>query len=152
MRYLSLVFATVILAACSKAPATHSELRAASPTQGQATETQKASVDSAVQFLLTSAATDFHTHRPPDPIRFRDVRVGDFTNPSGQEQYLLCGQILPAEEGGKGEWMPFVTIKTSGYEQWLGGQATTYCQGSSITWENVGDLSSSLQSRLDSLK
>ncbi|MGB2869357.1 MAG: hypothetical protein WBD36_12960 [Bacteroidota bacterium] len=72
--------------------------------------------------------------------------------PGGVEQYMLCGQFLPAQEGGKTEWMPFVTIKTSGYEQWIGAQALGFCQGSSVIWDKVADLSSSLQSRLDSLR
>jgi hypothetical protein len=142
MRYLAVLFATLVLAACSTAPIKRSE--------SQTDELQKASIDSVVQFLLTAAATDFHTHRPPDPVRFRDVRLGHVMTPSGEKQYRLCGQFLAAQEGGKAEWMPFATIKTSDYEQWIG--ATGFCQGSSIIWDNVGDLSSSLQSRLDSLR
>jgi hypothetical protein len=47
---------------------------------------------------------------------------------------------------------PFVTIKTSGYEQYIGAQAAGFCQDSSVTRDQLGDLSSSLQSRLDSLR
>ena len=141
MRYLAVLFATLGLAACSTASVTRSESQAVSPTR-----------DSVVRFLLTAAAADFHTHRPPDPVRFRDVRIGHVMTPSGEEQYMLCGQFLPAQEGGKAEWTPFATIKTSGYEQWLGAQAARFCQGSSIIWDKVGDLSSSLQTRLDSLR
>ena len=72
--------------------------------------------------------------------------------PTGEAQYLLCGSFLPAQEGGKAEWTPFATIKTSGYEQWTGARAKDYCQGSEVIWDKVGDLSSSLQSRLDSLR
>ena len=152
MRYFAVLFATLVLAACSTAPVKHSESQAVSPTQVLAPELQKASIDSVIQFLLTAAATDFHTHRPPDPVRFRDVRIGHVMTPSGEEQYMLCGQFLPAQEGGKAEWTPFATIKTSGYEQWIGAQATGFCQGSSVIWDKVGELSSSLQSRLDSLR
>jgi hypothetical protein len=152
MRYLAVLFATLVLAACSTAPVTRSESQAVNPTQVLAPDLQKASIDSVVQFLLTAAATDFHTHRPPDPVRFRDVRIGHVMTPSGEEQYMLCGQFLPAQEGGKAEWTPFATIKTSGYEQWIGAQAAVFCQGSSVIWDKVGDLSSSLQSRLDSLR
>ena len=138
MRYLAVLFATLVLAGCSKAPVTRSESQAVSPT--------------VVQFLLTAAASDFHNHRPPDPVRFRDVRLGHFMTPSGEEQYMLCGQFLPAQEGGKAEWTPFATIKTSGYEQWIGAQAAGFCQRSSVIWDKEGDLSTSLQSRLDSLR
>ena len=151
MRYFPVLFATLVLAGCSCAPVTRNESPALSPTQVPAPKVQKESLDPVVQFLLTSAATDFHTHRPPDPVGFRDVCIGRVITPSG-EQYMLCGQFLPAQKGEKGEWMPFVTIKTSGYEQWLGGQAESFCQRSSIIWNTEGDLSSLLQSRLDSLR
>ena len=151
MRYLSVLFATLVLAACSTAPVTRSGSQAVSPTQVLTPELQNAPIDPVVQFLLTAAATDFHTHRPPDPVRFRDVRIGHVMTPSGKAQYMLCGQFLPAQEGGHAEWTPFATIKTSGYEQWIGAQAAGFCQHSSVSWDTEGDLSPSLRSRLDSL-
>jgi len=140
MRYLAVLFATLGFAACGSPPGTYS-----------ATD-QTAPADSAVQFLITAAATDFHAHRPPDPDRFRQVRIGHITTPTGEEQYRLCGWFLPAQEEGMIEWTPFATIKTSDYEQWIGAQAVPFCEGSSLTWDSLGDLSSSLQSRLDSLR
>ncbi len=151
MRYLTVLVATLVLAACSTGPVTRGESQAVSPTQLSAPEPQKASIDSVVQFLLAAAAADFRAHGSSGPLRFRDVRVGHVITPNGEEQYLLCGQVLEVKEG-KGEWTPFATIKTSGYEQSLGAQATSLCQGSSVIWDNKGDLSSSLQSRLDSLR
>ena len=121
-----------------KAPVTRSETQAVSPT--------------VVQFLLTAAATDFHTHRSAGPVRFRDVRIGHVLTPSGEKEYRLCGQFLPAQEADKAGWTPFATIKTSDYEQYVGAQAAGFCQDSSVIWDNVDDLSSSLQSRLDSLR
>jgi hypothetical protein len=85
-------------------------------------------------------------------LTFRDVRVGYIVTPDGTKQYMLCGQFLPERGKGKTEWTPFVTIKTSGYEQWLGVQAASFCQQSSIIWEEQNDLSASLQSQLDSLR
>ena len=139
MRSPALFFAVLILAACGRAPAIRNESRQ--------------STDSVVQFLLTASVNDFRAHGP-HPEGFRDVRVGHFLSPNGKEQYtyILCGQVLPAQEAGKAEWAPFATIKTSGYEQWIGAQATSLCQRSSIIWDKGGDLSSSLQSRLDSLR
>jgi hypothetical protein len=138
MRSVAILLATLGLASCSGAPVTRGE--------------SKAMTSAVVEFLLTSAASDFHSHRPPDPVRFRDVRIGHVMTPGGEARYRLCGQFLPAEEGARAEWTPFATIQTSGYEQWIGAQAAGYCQGSSIIWDNEGDLSSSLQSRLDSLR
>jgi hypothetical protein len=152
MRYPAILFATLVLAACNTAPVTRSESRVVSPPQALLPDLQKASSDSVVQFLLTAAATDFRAHRPPDPVRFRHVRLGHVMTPSGDKQYLLCGQFLPAKEGGKAEWTPFATIKTSGYEQWIGAQTAAFCQDSSVIWDKVTDLSSALQSRLDSLR
>jgi len=151
MRYLTILLATLGVAACRAAPGSHDE-QVASDTQNGGVALQEASLDSVVQLLLTAAATDFHTHRPPDPVRFRDVRLGHVMTRSGGEQYMLCGQFLPAQEGGEAEWTLFATIKTSPYEQWIGDQAAALCQGSSVLWDEVPDLSSSLQSRLDSLR
>ena len=137
MRYPAVLVVPLVLAACNKAPAPRSDTQPVSPA--------------VVEFLLTSAATDFHTHRPPDLGRFRDVRVGHVKNPGGEDQYLLCGHFLSTQETGNAAGTPFVTIKTSGYEQYLGAQAEArYCQRSSMIWDE-GDLSASLQSRLDSL-
>ena|SRR5437867_2087649 len=141
MQYLAVLFATLVLAACSTAPGTRRESQAVEP----------ASVDSVVQFLLTAAATDFHTNRLSDPGRFRDVRIGHVMTPSGEVQYMLCGQFQ-AQEGDKTVWTAFATIKTSGYEQWNGASAAGFCQGSSVIWDKADDLSSSLQSRLRSLR
>ena len=152
MRYLAVLFATLVLAACSTAPVTRTGSQTASPTQVPSPELQKGAIEPVEQFLLTSAAADFHAHPPPGPVRFRDVRIGHVMTPSGEEQYLLCGQFLPAPAGGNAEWTPFATIKTSGYEQWIGAQAAGVCQRSSIVWDQQGDLSSLLQSRLDSLR
>jgi hypothetical protein len=121
-----------------KAPVTRTESQTVSPT--------------VVQFLLTAAATDFHTHRSPGPARFRDVRIGHVLTPSGEMEYRLCGQFLPTQDAGKVEWTPFATIKTSDYEQYVGAQAAGFCQDFSVIWDDVDDLSSSLQNRLDSLR
>ena len=152
MRYLVVLFATLVLAACSTAPVTRRESPAVSPTQVPAPERQNASVDSVVQFLLTAAVTDFHTHRPPDPVRFRDVRIGHMMTPRGEEQYMLCGQFLPAQEGSKAEWTPFATIKTTLTSNGLGIKLRASARDSSVIWDKMDDLSSSLQSRLDSLR
>src|SRR5262245_40206903 len=119
MRYLVASFATFVFVACSTTPANRSQSQAASPGQVLASEGQKAPLDPAVQFLLDAAATDFHTHRPSHSTRFRQVRSGQLKSPDGEKKHMLCGEFLPAQEKGKAEWMPFVTIKTSGYEQWL---------------------------------
>lgn len=152
MRHLPVPFLTLALTACSTVSVSRPESPASSPTQKPAAEPQNASLDSVVQFLITAAATDFHTQNPTDTLRFRGVRVGHVMNPKGEKQYLLCGQFGSAGKENKPEWIPFATIKTSGYEQWIGAQAVAYCQGASVIWDKEGDLSSELQTRLDSLR
>jgi len=152
MRYLIAVFATFVFVACCTTPIHCSQSQAASPIQAPASQAQKASPDPPVQFLLEAAATDFHAHHPPYPARFRHVRIGHIMTSDGTKQYMLCGEFLPAQEGGKSDWTPFATIKTSGYEQWAGSQAATFCHQSKIVWDKQGDLSSSLQDRFDSLR
>lgn len=113
---------------------------------------QTPSLDSVVQFLITSAATDFHTHPPTDPAKLRNVRLGHVTTPSGERNYRLCGEFLPKQDGAKAQWTRFATLQTSGYEQWIGEQSTRYCHGATFSWDKTGDLSSRLQQRLDSLR
>src|SRR6185369_10784908 len=134
------LFGALVLAACGMVRS----------TQVPAPESQKASTDSVVEYLITVAATDFQTHVRSDSIRFRDVRLGHVMTSSGAEQYMLCGEFLLAQQEGKAEWTPFATIKTSGYEQWNGAQAKDFCQRPAVTWDKQGDLSSLLQSRFDS--
>ena len=72
--------------------------------------------------------------------------------PAGAKQYLLCGEFLPQQREGKAEWTPFATIKTSGFEQYLGVQAVSWCQRSQFVRDSAEDLSSTLQNRLNSLR
>jgi hypothetical protein len=115
-------------------------------------QAKRAPTNPPVQFLLAAAANDFHAHQPPYPARFRNVRVGHTVAPDGKKQYMLCGEFLPEQGKGQAEWTPFVTIKTSDYEQWLGVQAANFFQHSSIIWEERKDLSLALQSLLDGLR
>ena len=73
----------------------------------------------------------------------------DGLRPQGAENNTGCAGNFLAK--GKPDWVPFVTVKTSGYEQWLGDQAASFCKSPPMIWES-GDLSSSLQSRFESLR
>jgi hypothetical protein len=141
MRHLAVQVIALALAACSSPPGRRSEVHAVGSAQARAPELQ-----TVVQFLLGAAANDFHTHRSPGASRFRQLRIGRVVNPDGTGQYILCGQFLPAHGEGTADWTPFATIKTSGYEQWIGARAGSYCEESTVRWEDeVGDLSSSLR-------
>jgi hypothetical protein len=99
-----------------------------------------------LEFLLASAATDFHQHQPPEPARFRKVRLGHYPAPDGSKQFLLCGEFQPTADSGPPIWIAFATIRTSDYEQWLGLQADSWCKRSDIRWD-AGDWSMDLQER-----
>lgn len=133
-----------MLAACG---ATVSNRHAATPSSAVSAQ-KDAPRNSALEFLLDAAAKDFRDHRPPEPARFRKVRLGYTAAGSGGRQYRLCGEFLPKQASGKADWTPFATIKTSGYEQWLGAQAIAYCQG--VTFDPAGDLSARLWKRFES--
>ncbi|HLJ86367.1 MAG TPA: hypothetical protein VKZ53_06060 [Candidatus Angelobacter sp.] len=152
MRFVFVIASLALaLAAYRLTPVSQSQSQAESLRQGVASQETKPSEDSPMEFLLKAAATDFHEHRPPVVDRFRDVRFGHTMTPTGTKQYQLCGKFLP-KQVGKAEWMPFATIKTSGYEQYLGVQATSWCQHSQFVKDRDEDLSSTLQNRLDSMR
>ena len=139
MRSLAALISITLLAACNGTPA---------PAHVPA-QPHQAAADGPVEFLLTSSASDFQAHRPPFPRRFRNVRIGYVPAPDGSKQYMLCGSFLPSADGRDVPWLSFVTIKTSGYEQYIGAQAEDFCRRASVVWLD-GDFSSSLQNRLAS--
>ena len=83
--------------------------------------------DSVVQFLINSASHDFKIHQPPTAIDFRDVKIGYILSLKNEKIFVMCGEFLSNDNK---EWIEFATIKTSGYEQYLG--KTQYCQDATI--------------------
>ena len=123
MRSIAVLFLTLSLAACQS--------------------TRPASLDPAtVEFLLNSASSDFRAHGPA-PARFRNVRAGYLLNTDGTKSYRLCGEFQKANDTA---WLHFVTLKTSGYEQYIGPETLSYCLVTSIVWDDR-DLSTSLKLR-----
>ena len=136
MRYLPLL---LMIAGCTTA------------TSRTGSDPADASADAAVQYLVVSATDDFHQHGPTGITNFRNVRSGYVPTSSGERQYMLCGEFLRGQEGATAEWMNFVTVKTSKYEQWIGGQSSPFCDAPAAKWLK-GDLSKALQTRLASLR
>jgi hypothetical protein len=114
-------------------------------------ETKNSSLDSVVNFLLDASAKDFHDHQPPVPVGFRNVQVRNLIGSNKENHYMICGQFLAKDQQNKDEWTSFSTIKTSGYEQWIGNQSLAFCQDSRSVSYRINDLSSALKSRVDSL-
>lgn len=100
----------------------NSDNKTATKTGTTASTEKEAIPDSVVQFLIASAANDFCNHQPPTPLDFRNLRIGYITSSNNERIFVLCGEFLSKENN---EWVEFTTIKTSGYEQYLG--KTHYC-------------------------
>ncbi len=93
-----------------------------------------------VEGLLDNAAADFKAHGP-QVADARAVRAGALTEDG---KPIVCGQVLPAGEGK--DWVDFSTVKTSGYEQALGWQATALCAKARLEVDK--DLTPALKMKL----
>ena len=122
------------------------------PDSIRSSETQDTSLDSVVRYLLDASAKDFHDNQPPVPVGFRNVQIKHLITPNEEMLYLICGQFLVPDKQNKEEWTPFATIKTSGYEQWIGSHAAAYCQNSKMISYKISDLSAALKGRFDALQ
>ena len=100
-----------------------------------------------VEYLLDSASTDFRKHGP-ETAGFRKVRFGYVVSAGGGQMALLCGDFQQAAGEHKGEWVSFATLRTSGYEQWIGDNGAGFCNRPNVAWE-AEDLSAELQRRVD---
>ena len=98
-----------------------------------------------VEFLMTSSAKDLMSSGGNLPTAIRAARIGYFAE-SGKGHFLLCGSFKSGP-GPKAKWTHFATIKTSDYEQWLGGTAKAYCEQRTIKWYS-GDHSAALMQKL----
>lgn len=99
--------------------------------------------DSIVHFLINSAAMDFKAHRPPTVIDIRKARIGYITGADSVRLFVLCGEFRSQEEPGK--WTDFTTIKTSGYEHYLGRMH--YCEDATVVLTDQ-ELTEELRRRL----
>ncbi len=152
MRVLAVLLVTLVLSGCARGPAERQGQALPIHDSTAAVGDDQAAPDSTVQFLLATAATDFHEHRPPDPARFRDVRVGRVPAPGGEPREFLYGQFSTEPEGDAAPWTDFVTIRTTPYEHWIGAFASEFHRNPAITWYANGDLSSRLKQKLDALR
>lgn len=141
-----LIFAISLTSCNSKTESKNHSSKSTSDSVSLA-EKPNTSLDSIVLFLLEVSAKDFHDHQPPGLIKFRNVQVRNLINPNAENLYMICGQFL-----AKDEWISFATIKTFGYEQWIGNQSLGFCQDSKPISYKTNDLSLALKSRVDSLQ
>jgi len=117
----------------------------ASAAAGQPAPVDTATDKATIEYLLDSAAADFRTH-PPKATAFRKVYFGQFDAEGQPPQYEICGEFQVDKPGGKHAWMHFVTIRTSGYEQYVGAQAPSWCTREGMSWDE-DDWSAELTKR-----
>jgi hypothetical protein len=155
VRRLIVLIAALTLMACNSATVRDGKSTMAQPSTLVGTNTHEASEAATMEFLLKSAATDFRARPPAKNLHFRNVHLGYAVTSEGQTKYMLCGEFFSPTDINHANRGFFMTIDApggpNGYDQLLGGQEISFCEKSSVTWINVGDLSSSLQSRFDSL-
>jgi hypothetical protein len=100
-----------------------------------------------IDFLLDSAAADFKAHAPK-AIAFRKVYFGQYDEQGQPPQYELCGEFQAVDADGKQQWLHFATIKTSGYEQYIGPKELSYCTREGMSWDE-DDWSAELFARYE---
>ena len=100
------------------------------------------------EFLLASSAGDFAAHEQTRLAKVRNVHLRYAEN-GDEKMYMLCGQFQPASPADEPVWIDFATVKTEGYEVWLGAQATALCNNASGALQDTEDLSAELQARLE---
>jgi hypothetical protein len=99
-----------------------------------------------LDYLIASAGGDFRANAR-GLIEVRQVRFGLRDTTGGQESYVLCGDFRRKSEGQTAPWVPFATVETSRYEQWLGD--TRFCQTVSGAWDTADSLTVRLQEAMD---
>ena len=140
---MTLVFLAILLSCNTRANEEKSKTNTS--TNSTKLEGIKLIPDSVIHFLIDSAAKDFNDHQPPTVIDIRNVKAGYIS--SGKETtYLICGELLSQEEK---DWVPFVTIKTSGYEQYIGDNV--YCQKATFEKAENDGLSDEIKRKLNAL-
>lgn len=102
--------------------------------------------DTIKTFLMNSTVQDFYKNKQNSSVEFRNV----FLKLYETETYLICGEFLEKKQPEK--WVDFATLKTEGYELWIGGNATTYYNDAKTISSSTEDLATLLNTQLKSLQ
>ncbi len=149
MQKIILLFLVITLTiSCNESPRRTDTSKELEVKKDSKTDTNYIVPDSITDFLISASVSDFKKQSHLSNIQFRDSHIGCKVSETKEKHYFLCGQYKSATEK---IWIPFATIKTLGYEQWQGGQSSTFCQDSTVVW-SANDLSKSLQEKLISLE
>jgi hypothetical protein len=98
-----------------------------------------------LNYLMASAGDDFRANAH-GPVEVRNVRFGLRDTTGGRASYVLCGEFRHRAGADTAQWVPFATVETSKYEQWLG--ETRFCQPLSGSWDDSDSLTTRLQQEL----
>jgi hypothetical protein len=154
MQHFRVLLFALIITACSSTTQRHGDTTIRQST-AIGKNTHETSMAATKEFLLQSAAADFHAHPPAKTLRFYNVRLGYVMASEGLRKYMLCGEFLSNPDSHHGERAFFMTIDSpggpNGYGQFLSGEGIESCNDPSVTWSSTGDLASSLQSQFDTL-
>lgn len=101
-----------------------------------------------VQSELIALATSDFTKRGPPVESVRHVHLRYNMLQSGERSYMLCGQFRIRSTESESQWTDFATIKTSDYEQWIGGIAKAWCEQATAAASSPQELSTLLEARL----
>ncbi|RFS17051.1 hypothetical protein [Emticicia sp. C21] len=150
LKTLTCILFLSALVSCSSNPGNTKETETDSTVVATASQTTESIPDSTVQFLITSAAGDFKNFKQVTPVDFRKVKVGYVELTPGVNSFVLCGEFASKEK--KDEWLPFATLKTSGYEQYMGNQALSFCEKATMVLTDETQLSADLKNKLEALR
>lgn len=104
--------------------------------------------DTLKTFLVNNTVQDFYKNRQNGVVKFRNVFLKLYEG----ETYLICGEFLAIDKGQAEKWIDFATLKTEGYELWIGGNATGYCNDAKTISLSTEDLAALLNTQLNDLQ
>lgn len=79
-----------------------------------------------IEYLIDVGAQDFADFDIV-PSDFRNVTAALWSPDEGQNRSMICGEFFGLIEGEGYDWYAFSLVRTSGYENWVGGSAATNC-------------------------
>jgi len=113
----------------------------ATPTSAYAEVPQKD-----IEFLIDVGVKDFASFDNV-PTDFRNVKAALWSPDVGQDRSMICGEFFGLIEGEGYDWYAFSLVKTSDYENWIGGSAVSNCASEHTQLEEE-DLSDAMKAAL----
>jgi len=104
-----------------------------------------------IAFLIDASAQDFFAEMSPTPTAFREVQAGVMRMDGASDRPLLCGEVEVVIDGADPQWASFATVRTSGYQTWIGAAASAVCEDPRTQMQPSADLAIRLEQRLTTL-